>query len=840
MEEDSSWADVVVNYEEMADRLGSDLRWIRAQVEDVSRGRVQLRWPLSLSDEGSYRLETTLSAPAGGRVTLRIIEAQPPFKILWEQIVPLSGARETHRFDFLLPKLTEPAGLIWSVDQPGAYDLYSMRLVRRSPEEMQAERAARIAGASANQAPNSGFSLGLPAAWGVGRQSSMDTDVSFSPADDSSERGTVPLFIQPQRDGVRWELYSAPFQVADPDSLHVLSFWIRGDATGKVRILCDGEEYGVGSFAADSDFTLVRVPFRVNPMARWIVVAWTGTGKLELDALAVTMGRQAIPFTLPGEAEVALAADYDRANVFIQGIDQPELQFALTGNYEGTVLQSRITNFYGQSTQTTVSQDLASGSFIPTSPDPDRPLGSFRVEAWLERDGNRVSPISEVVYHFVPQPVYWGQIAPESRFGNHFHPYKPHLYGAKAIGVNWNRFHGGNAGNATYWSAVEPNKGDWRWHHERLAQYRESDFALCGVWVRVPNWARIQRAERGMDGWLDNWWQPRSLSEFAEYVRQSVRAYANQIDAWQIWNEPWGEFWFKEWRPELQGADRWHQGDSPDADFLELSRVAWEAAQAAGWDGPVLGIGATFGERGKGWMRRMLNLGAENFSNTLSFHAYFGGDLMQGINPNSGTLIRLQNRIFRPLEDHPQAAEMPIWMTEGGWLLRRPDTGLHKHSVPGPHDPLDVVRENAVKQPLYHAIMLSKGVDKIFSYALNGGYRYYRPVPQGQINWGSLVTPSGELHPHATAYAAMALRFEDAQFLRREQIDEQTVAFVFQTSTGQKFMALFGTDLTPYLDQLNESAVDFLGNPIRPDIIHQLIYAEISEGMLIQEIVSEE
>jgi len=145
--EDSSWADVTVRYAPQADRLGSDLKWIRSEVGPIDRGRAQLKWPLPAAAKGGlFRLETTLSSDTGGRVILRVAEQEKPFKVLWEQVVPLTPGRETKAFDFSLPTSATPPALLLIADRPGSFDFYSVILTMRTPEEVAAERAAAIAG----------------------------------------------------------------------------------------------------------------------------------------------------------------------------------------------------------------------------------------------------------------------------------------------------------------------------------------------------------------------------------------------------------------------------------------------------------------------------------------------------------------------------------------------------------------------------------------------------------------------------------------------------------------------------------------------------------------------
>lgn len=106
----------------------------------------------------------------------------------------------------------------------------------------------KLAAAPVNLAPNSGFALGVPAAWGVGRNVSLSKQVSFEPATEKGPQGTVPLDIQVLTPGANYELYSAPFSVPDFDSIYIASFMASGEGSGYLRIYADGSEVGSGPY----------------------------------------------------------------------------------------------------------------------------------------------------------------------------------------------------------------------------------------------------------------------------------------------------------------------------------------------------------------------------------------------------------------------------------------------------------------------------------------------------------------------------------------------------------------------------------------------------------------
>lgn len=823
IEEDSGWADVTVQYSRQTDVMGSDLAWTRAQVREIRRGHAQLKSMLpAITEPGVARLSLTASTTASGPLRVLLRDPMPPYTILHEELLSLTPERVTYIVDFEISAPIPSSALFLVMGTPGQYDLYSLELTLRTHAEM-AETWDHIV-SPANAVIWTSFPLGLPEGW------SLEHGVAVSAAADSA-RGTRPLRVENKRRGP-FTLYTAPIPIARPIGLHTASFYARGDARGHFRVLCDGRELMSFPFEAQAEEQRIDIPFQPEMMGQWTVLNWEGSGALEIDGIMVNEGAYADPYTPAMPTWLALDAGRARGRISVEGVhDGIWVRYQAGALEPGDRLMARIFDLYGREVECAAldAHRMPKGAWNVAAYVDANMYGSWRIESWIEREGERVSPVMETVAHRVRQPRYWGRLAPESRFGNHFHSRQDHVYAAKAMGANWNRFHGGNA-KVTYWSQVEPRPGEWRWQPEHLQMFLDQDIALCGVWTRVPGWARTVRHDK--NGWLDNWWQPADYRLFAEYVRQTLREYGDRIQAWQIWNEPWGGFWFRDWRPDLEGSARWHPGPTPLEDFVELTQLSYDAAREVDPDMPLLGICATGGDKGKDWMADSLAAGLGELCDVLTFHSYFGGTLRSVLDPDSSDRWRdLRERIFDPIARTPGAAGRPIWITEGNWLLSRPDAGLYQHLTLDHATPLSVVREQAVLLPVYHAIMFSLGVDKIFTYALNGGTPYFRPVPRGQINWGALTTPSRDIHPSAGVYAAMAWHMETAEFERMLPVGSQTLAFLFRGSDAPHGLVfLTSTDVDRYAQRLagHPQLVieDFLGNPWseHPGVVHQLLY----------------
>jgi hypothetical protein len=835
--EDSAWADVTVAYSIETDPLGSGLEWLRARIDGIRRGHVQLKRAVELpSASGIYRLTLTAGSSTSSRLQISLGGQTPPYKTWWDHTLTLQPGRHTHTFDFELGNPPPSPALFLKLRQPGEVDIYAVTLVRRTREQLAAALATD-APPTLNAFPWPEFPLGLPEGWNLTQVPGPHPQSVRVATGLATPRSTHPLLVQAPAERA-WRLSSAPFRIPSPVGVHNASAYVRASAPGRLALFCDGKELGGMAFEASTEPRRVEFPFAPEMLGRWHVLQWSGSGPAIIEAVQIASGSSAPAYAPARAASLALSAGRERGNVFMAGVDaSPVIEYAVTGSAAGASLRVRVADFYGATRELPpilLDSPAALRGTLAVPPTDGRPYGSYRVEAELVRGDKALAFPAELVVHHVRQPHHWGRLAPESRFGNHFHPSPDHLHAAKAIGTNWNRFHGGNAGG-TYWHGVEPRRGEWRWHDAYVDAYRDAHFSLVGVWFGTPGWARPHRPDG--NAWLDNGWAPRDHAEFARYVAASLKHYGDKIDAWQIWNEPWGEFWFTEWRPELGSTKQWHPGDKPDADFAALSKIAWETARGIRPDLPVLGINGTIGERGKNWMARLLRLGAAETCNILTYHAYLGGDLPQIIDPGSGRQRELRNRVFEPIVRTPAAARLPVWLTEGNWLQREIDTGLHHHVVLGHATPLDQVRDNAILLPVYHAQMFVLGVEKVFTYALNGGPEYYRPTNPGQINWGALATHARQIHPSATAYSAMAWNLEGTDSAHRTQIDPRTVVFSFrQTLANQTVLVCLGDDFSAALPALTAlpgvAVLDFLGNPAAPreGVKHRLLYVRSADS----------
>src|SRR5262249_30251697 len=155
-------------------------------------------------------------------------------------------------------------------------------------------------------------------------------------------------------------------------------------------------------------------------------------------------------------------------------------------------LKAKVVNLYGQEKSlpdVKLASDFLCRGQLRYDVFAGRPLGQFRIEAWVEdSSGKRISSFNELLVTRLRRARHWNEDAPESPFGVHMASLKRPIKLAKAIGLNWTRLH--DAGCAyTCWAFLEPQKGQWRFSDEDIARYRANRIEILGMLGTAPPWA---------------------------------------------------------------------------------------------------------------------------------------------------------------------------------------------------------------------------------------------------------------------------------------------------------------------------------------------------------------
>ena len=88
------------------------------------------------------------------------------------------------------------------------------------------------------------------------------------------------------------------------------------------------------------------------------------------------------------------------------------------------------------------------------------------------------------------------------------------------------------------WPIVEPEKGKFSLdrYEEIYDACKEYGLNILGILTYSPSWA--SSAPPNSTGVTVSHSPPRNVTEFAEYVRKTVKHFAGRIKYWEIWNEP--------------------------------------------------------------------------------------------------------------------------------------------------------------------------------------------------------------------------------------------------------------------------------------------------------------
>src|SRR5206468_1321063 len=132
-----------------------------------------------------------------------------------------------------------------------------------------------------------------------------------------------------------------------------------------------------------------RVSVRFSPamLAETHQLQLVTSGTIWIDALQVEPGESATEYQSALPCEVSLAVPQSETSTpRIQFIEEPAtIDFAVTGNASNAILKSKVVNLYGEEKKLPDIK-VSNGQFGKLKYDvfPNRPLGQFRTEAWVE------------------------------------------------------------------------------------------------------------------------------------------------------------------------------------------------------------------------------------------------------------------------------------------------------------------------------------------------------------------------------------------------------------------------------------------------------------------------
>jgi hypothetical protein len=774
---------------------------------------------------GVFELVVT-ARPHSSILQFGLRQTGAPYRSFGDADFPAAGEWKERRFLIQTRETCDSSVAVYFYTGAGDTDIASVELARLTKEEIAAT-VPRPDAAVKNFFRNSRFPLGLPCGWNIDRDSRTATCGA-----DASHPGEGDVPSLETKAEKAFTLYSEPFQTNQPDKPHTVAFAYQGAGACRVNVICEGRPLAGKELAPSNGWQTATLAFVPPGDALCFCLRFIGKGTFRLDALRAFAGAADAAFA-DRTCEVALAPGRSEiAETRIQFADEPaEVRFCVTGEAGGAVLKSCVTDLYGESVAL-ADRPVPAGAKLFEGElrfdvFPARPLGQFRVEAWVERDGQRVSPYNELVMTRLERPIFWNRDAPDSAFGCHFIASEPTIRMMKACGINWARLHDAGTEYCGWWN-LEAEKGAWTFMDDDLLRYRKNKIKIFAQLGTTPAWAsHYQDLGCKHMGYFEKFLRPKNNEEFNAYVKTFVARYKGVIDEYFVWNEPWGNWW-------KSGQDaRFFGRDDAEKDFAELCRGAYRTVKAIDPFIKVSGFNTTGGVSGRQWTAGVYAAGGMTNCDTVDFHLYTKNATCLADDSVEQATRDAVGEIFSKV---PNAGGKPIYMSEGqggstgssGVGCRM--TGLYKRTITW--QPEEDLAGLAEKNCRYTVSLLAQKVAKVFLYTAHG-YTSLAQAPSFVV----LLGADGYPHPGLAAYAHLTRSLEGKKFVRKVALGKNRFAYLFAGRNGTCAVLCGERDAKlPFIQDRAIRWTDLFGNPLSgsPALPCTLRYAEstLSPGEL--------
>ena len=806
-----------------------DVKFLRFNIEKIPSAGAQFCVPLPGVKTGkTYCVTIRIRTSDSDAVRIAFREIGIPYASLWGTMVNTAGEWQQKEFVFKVTHVVDkPIGLFLYCSDPDVFDLAYVKVEEISMVKVAAAISRPDAGVK-NFFRNSRLPLGLQSGWNIDRE--LFDGSAVADTTQTGPSGCAPLKITGKAG--KFALFSEPFNVSDSGQTNQISFAVKGEGSWQASVICKGRVIKSKKLNVNGSWQRDAIIFTPDPEAWSFSLRLEGTGTLYLDALRACAGDKTAAYIPAGKCEVAMTFPPSAtADSRIQFVDEkPLVNYLVSGDADGGELNIKIVNLYGESKElppVRLNAGNLAGS-INYDVFPNHPLGQFRIELSVKKDGALISPYNELVATRLDRPVYWGKDAPDSPFGIHVIAQEQLLKALKAGGVNWTRLHDAGT-NYIGWFWLEPEKGKWVFADDAIQTYRRNNIKIIGQLGTAPKWASYLSMVDTGRSWIsyhDHYFQPKNQADFANYVTTVVSRYRGVIDEYFIWNEPWNAAWWGvAYDKSKPGTDGHITSKNPQADFATLMKTAYQASKAAAPEVKIAG----FNSGGKNWTRGVYDAGGMTACDIIDYHAYT--DRMTGY-PGDYCTQEYLNSIGYILEKEKSRLNKPVYMTEGQGTSQGnasgDDTqrfaGIYKYTVPW-NNQENVIRY-ADNNCRFVVSTLASGAAKVFLYTAHS-YNNLSTVPTFLV----LTSADGYPHPMLAAHSAMAKRLEDKKFDKTKELAPGLYAYIF--SDGKNSCAVISGKNSARgkrvaADLPGCAAADLFGNPLTLPLKYEGTIAYIS------------
>jgi hypothetical protein len=772
--DNSSWADVRVTY---GVETGNPHRGQSAQritLHRIGSGAVQFTQGATFRKGRAYAFSVWMRGRPGTAVSLMLRRQGAPYTTYAASDVVLS------------PEWRE-----FTAEGPVPEDAEGLLLLRlTAPAEIVVDdaRLVDLTDASANAAPQRGnlvsggsFEAGLPFGWStrVGGTPSAGVPDPRPVVDDTASKEGRRSYRMDLPAETELELHG-PILRLNVGRAHAASLWVKASRPD-VYVHAELERTPLAAGTSIGTQWQRLVLKGVVPYLRWTRLrlrAAAGSEPLKVWVDAVQVEEAAEPsdaYSPRSPHEVVLRLNRPGSIVFE---DEPaDATLAVVPPApEGARLKLRMVDLAGAATDLPALALPAAKVPLPASA-----RGVFKLSAEVvSNDGKSLSSPVELVWSRLPRPR---EIEPSTSFFGVHIPVEPDYVAlARASGHRWTRVH--DTSMFTKWAAAEPAPGTWRFYDRQAAAAREGGMAVLGMLDGAPRWMSTKPREGGYWGHWNLPDKPEARKGWEAYVRAVVGHYRGTIEAWEVWNEPWGD-WFS-------GA-----GGTPSL-YAELLRIAYRTAKEANPGATVVGVDTYRGH--EAWHDAVLAEAKLDSFDAFSFHDY--NDALYG---GKAPLARVQADAFNAAQAR-FGTPKPLWNTEGGALalasMYSPETG----GMPLRTQPAQGVR--------YDVTMMAAGVRAFFFYAAHSD----PPMgnPEGALEWDRAVKPI------LAGRAVLASLVDGAGVpVRREPVPGVDL-YAYPARAGVSVQVLWSYDGDAHQVRVESGSkvLDVFGNPlgVGPDV----------------------
>jgi len=637
--DNSGWADVTVAYAPDRENPHGGQAAQRVSVEGVRSGVAQFVHGVNLRKDHVYALSMWLRGSAGSMVAVALREKGGSY----EGYAGLTAALTPEWKEFKVVgrcSADVEALVMLKATAPLTYWVDDVRLV--DVTGAQSGAAAR----GGNLLSGGSFEAGVSFGWSARTQGYAGNrygDPRARMDSATAAHGASSLRIDiPARDYTR---ISSPVFTYAAGRPHTASLWMKASVahlsvqgeienTGLAQGFDVGTEWKAYSWSGALPFLpFTRMKFTARAPEGQAVTLWIDGVQLEEGATASASYRAPYPseLTLQLARPGSVVFDGESASVAVRLVPAAP---------EGATLKLSAVDIYGKAYAVPSVALPADALTLPAFAPRARGVFKLRAEA-VDAAGVLLAAPVEMVWARLPRPRE--DVNPrESFFGLHLPLAPDHIAMARAVGTRQARLH--DASMTAKWAIAEPEPGKWEFHDEGVTAAHEAGLSVLGLLDGAPAWTSTKPREGGYWGVWNIPDKPEALPMWENYVRTVATHYQGRIDDWEVWNEPWGN-WFlgAGGKPELYG---------------QLTRSAYRILKEVNPDGRLIGID---GYRGHDdWNTNALAATGIDAFDALSFHDY--NDAIYGGPEN---MAQIQAKQFRDFQ-RPYGEPKPLWNTEGG------------------------------------------------------------------------------------------------------------------------------------------------------------------------------